>query len=323
MRYTNILKKIFHNICLMILSILLFLPSKSVAQGCSSAGFCTMGVLKADQKFSSIRNLKLNYIEFNQLVAFSGLGEDIHATTIDAAFSMGEKNQLQVRIPYVFVNGPFANTRGVGDVYIAYSRNIVKKKEYAISAMLGTKIPRGSTNLTTAEGNPLPLYYSPSLGTTDIVLGASFINKKWLLGVGYQQPLMNVTTDNQFSPEAWVDTDLEEQARRYDASANYKRGADIMLRLERNFRFGRYNFFLGSMPVFRVTSDQITNAEGNNVILKDARGLSLTGIIGGGYNLNARMMIKVFYGNTIIRKDLNPDGLLKTSVITLTAKYNF
>ncbi|MEL6562563.1 MAG: hypothetical protein AAFQ94_30615 [Bacteroidota bacterium] len=308
---------------LFLLLVMLLTQNSAFSQGCSSAGFCTMGVLKADQKFSSVRNLKLNYIEFNQLVAFSGLGEDIHATTIDAAFSMGDKNQLQVRIPYVFVNGPFANTRGVGDIYIAYSRNIIKKKEYSISAMLGTKIPRASTNLTTEAGNPLPLYYSPSLGTNDIVLGASFINKKWLLGIGYQQPLFNATTDNQFSPLAWEGTELAEQATRYDASTNYKRGADIMLRLERNFRFGRYNFFLGSMPVFRVTSDQITDEDGNTTTLDDARGLSLTGIVGGGYSINARMMIKVFYGNTLIRKDVNPDGLLKTSVITLTAKYNF
>ena len=46
----------------------------------------------------SIKTEVDNYIEVNQLVAFSGFGEDIHATTLDAAVSFGKKNQFQIKL---------------------------------------------------------------------------------------------------------------------------------------------------------------------------------------------------------------------------------
>jgi hypothetical protein len=262
-------------------------------------------------------------VEVSHLVAFSGLGETINATTFDASVSFGKKNQFQIRLPYAWVNGPLANTQGFGDIYLAYSRNLVSKNNYSINAMLGTKIPRSSTAVATAEGLPLPLFYAPSLGTYDIIVGASFINQKWLLGIGFQKPLFNVTTDNQFTPTAWSDTPLANQAQRYDASVNLTRGADVMMRIERNFRFGRYNLFLGSMPVYRITADKIDNQNGEQITLEGSKGLSMTGIVGGGYNFNARFLVKCFYGQTLLRKELNSDGLIKTSVITLTTEYKF
>ncbi len=306
------------------LGLSLFLAhSKAHAQGCSSAGFCTMGALKADQNFSHVKQLKFNYVEINQLLAYSGLGEEIHATTLDASFSLGEKNQFQIRLPYVWVNGPLANTQGVGDVYLAFTRTLVKERDYSINATIGTKIPRSSTNLATPDGLPLPLYYSPSLGTNDLIVGASYIDQKWLLGIGYQAPAFNTRTDNQFAPEAWVGTERENQAERYDRSVDYQRGADLMIRLERNFRYGRINYFIGAMPVFRFTADEVTNSAGERELLNDSRGLSLTGIAGGGYSFNAFLTVKLFYGHTLLSKEVNPDGLLKTSVITLAAKYKF
>jgi hypothetical protein len=302
---------------------LLFHQNISFSQGCSSAGFCTMGVLKADQKFSNVKKIKLNYVEISQLIAFSGLGETINATTLDASLSFGRKNKLQVRLPYAWVNGPLANTRAFGDVYLAYSRNLLSKNNYAISAMIGTKLPRFTTALATYEGLPLPLYYSPSLGTYDLVLGVSFINQNWLLGIGYQQPLFNTTIDNQFNPKAWENTPLASQALRYDASTNLKRGGDIMMRIERNFRFGRYNAFVGSMPVYHITTDEISNDEGIRTRVENSKGISVTAIIGGGYNLTAHSLIKFFYGYTAIRRQANPDGLMKTSVATLTYEYKF
>jgi hypothetical protein len=307
-----------------ILILVIFLASTEIfSQGCSSAGFCTMGALKADQKFSLYKKVKLNYIELSQLIAFSGFGETINATTLDVSVSLGAKNKFQVRVPYVWVNGPLANTKSVGDVYLTYTRNLVSKKEYSINAMIGTKFPRFTTALATPEGKPLPLYYSPSLGTYDLVLGASFINEKWLLGVGFQQAIANTTVDNGFNPLAWESTPLFSQAQKYDASKNLKRGADVMLRIERNFRFGRYSFHTGLMPVYRLNPDEITDANNQRVQVAGSDGLALTGIIGGRYSLDAHSSIKVFYGYSLIARKAIPDGLMKTSVATLAYEWQF
>ncbi len=293
------------------------------AQGCSSAGFCTMGALKADQKFSAQKRLKLNYIEVNQLIATSGFGETINATTLDVALTLGTKNSFQIRLPYVWVNGPLANTEGFGDVYLTYTRSLIKEKDYQLNASLGTKIPRFTTNLTTPEGLPLPMYYSPSLGTYDLIAGVSFINKKWLLGIGYQQVVSGNPIDNQFNPQAWEGTPLAEQAARYDASMNLERGADIMLRIERNIRRGRYNFFVGAMPVYRITADRMTDAEGREIAIDSPTGLAITGIVGGGYRFNAHSSLKLFYGRRLSKKPYNGDGLMKEDVGTIAYEFRF
>jgi hypothetical protein len=301
---------------------LLFLPFYLLGQGCSSAGFCTMGALKSDQNFSFVKKIKVNYVELSQLLAFTGLSETIQATTLDASVSISAKNRIQVRLPYIWVSGDLGNTRGFGDVYLTYTRNIIQKKNYEFNAMVGTKFPRFTTNITTSEGLPLPMYYSPSLGTYDIVLGASFINKNWLLGVGLQQPIANKVTDNQFSPNRWANTSLESQAKRYTHSVNLIRGGDIMLRIERNFRFNRYNFHIGLLPVYRFEKDQVLKQD-EIVALEGSNGLAMTGILGAGYGINLHSRIKLFYGHRLLQRVSNADGLMKTSVSTIAYEWRF
>lgn len=292
-------------------------------QGCSSAGFCTMGALKADQKFSLSKKIKLNYIEINQLVAFSGLGETINATTLDAAVSVGTKNQLQWRVPYAWVNGPLASTKSLGDVYLTYTRNLIATPHYSINASVGTKFPRFTTALATPEGLPLPMYYSPSLGTYDIILGLSFNNKNWLVGGGYQQALGNNIIDNQFIASDWENTPLANQATRYTNSKNLRRGADAMLRLQRKFHIGRLGFSAGLMPVYRLTPDEIEQEDGERIKLANSKALVITGILTGSYNLNAHSAFKILYGKTLLARESNADGLMKTSVTTIAYEWRF
>ncbi|MDX1905304.1 MAG: hypothetical protein SFU27_14215 [Thermonemataceae bacterium] len=293
------------------------------SQGCSSAGFCTMGSLKANQSYSSVHKVKINYIELSHLVANNGLGEVINASTLDASLSVGKRNRLQIRLPYAWVNGNFGQTKGFGDVYLAYSRNLLQKSTYSIDASIGTKFPRFTTALASPEGKPLPMYYSPSLGTYDIILGLSYLSEKWLLGIGYQAPLGKGDTDNFFDPKSWADTPLSEIAKNYDYSVNFKRGQDIMLRLERNFRWGAYNLFVGAMPVYRITSDEVVDEQGLKKEVKDSQGLALTGIMGGSYSLNVHNRIKLFYGHKILARKVNVDGLMKESVATIAYEWRF
>ncbi len=93
------MKKSISKIFLKSLLVLIFCLEfgQILGQGCSSAGFCTMGALKADQKFGIGKSIKLNYVEISQklnyveisqLIAFSGLGETINATTLDISVTI-------------------------------------------------------------------------------------------------------------------------------------------------------------------------------------------------------------------------------------------
>jgi hypothetical protein len=242
---------------------------------------------------------------------------------LDISVGIGAKNQVQTRFPYAWVNGPLGNSKAFGDVYLNYSRNLVKTEKYSVNAMLGTKFPRFTTALARPDGLPLPFFYSPSLGTYDLVLGASFISKKWLLGIGFQKPVYKGMTDNGFTPLAYENTPLYEQAKRYDASVNIQRGADIMLRLERNFRFSRYSFYVGLMPVWRLNPDEITDKDAKRVQVNGSDGLAATALLGGRYNLDIHSSIKVLSGVNILQRNANPDGLKKSSLFSLMYEWQF
>lgn len=315
------MNRLFLKLCLAFIFYLVF--GEIIAQGCSSAGFCTMGALKSDQKFGIGKGIKLNYVELSQLLAFSGLGETINATTLDISISVGTKNQFQIRLPYAWVNGLLGNTKAFGDVYLNYSRNLIKTEKYSINAMIGTKIPRATTDLARPDGLPLPFFYSPSLGTYDLILGTSIISRKWLLGIGFQNPIYKGVTDNGFTPTAYVNSPLYEQAKKYDASVNIKRGADIMLRIERNFRFSRYGFYLGLMPVFRLNADEITDKDAKRSLVHGSDGLAATALLGGRYYFDIHSSLKVLTGVNILQRAANPDGLMKTSLFSVMYEWQF
>jgi len=297
---------------------LLALPAKP--QGCSSAGFCTMGALKSDQKFSERKVLKLNYVELSHLLATSGLGEQIQASTLDISVGIGRRQALQMRLPYVQVQGPLARTEGLGDVYLTYNYELLQKRNYKVALSLGTKLPRFSTQLSTAEGLPLPMYYSPSLGTYDVIAGISWLSKRWLLGLGYQQALPGQSLDNAFDPAAWAGSDLSA----YDYSVGLRRGADVMLRVEHHIRSKRFNFFVGVLPVYRVSPDEVQDTQSNTwQAAEGSTGLALTGLVGGGYRLNVHSSIKLLYGQRLLQRDYNGDGLMKAQLASIAYEWRF
>ncbi|MFM8742806.1 MAG: hypothetical protein ACKODM_05690, partial [Cytophagales bacterium] len=168
-------------------------------------------------------------------------------------------------------------------------------------------------------------YYQTSLGTYDFIAGISVINRKWLFATGIQTPLNK--NDNQFVWSAWAGTPEKAYIDRYAQAKNLSRGRDLMLRIERNFRFARFNFYLGLLPIYRITRDEVTNSrqlrtsqdlEGNI-----ACGLALSGIATFGYNFDTKSGVRLLVGHKIEQREFNPDGLTRELVSSITYTYRF
>ena len=86
------------------------LTYNSLAQGCSDAGFCTMGAMKPDQHFSKKINLKLRSMELSFYRGTTTLTPIIKSVTADLNFSLNSKNTLQVKLPYQWVDGRLGHT---------------------------------------------------------------------------------------------------------------------------------------------------------------------------------------------------------------------
>ncbi len=296
----------------------------SYSQGCSDAGFCTMGAMKPDQPFNKLSPVRMHSIELSFYRGKTTMTPIVYVATLDANLSIGKKNFVQVKLPFQAVTGRLANTSGMGDISLCFTRSVLSFEKFDVNVSVGSKIPTNQSDKT-ENGLPLPMYYQTSLGTFDAIAGLSVINKKWLFATGIQIPLNK--NNNQFLWGAWQNSG-EDMAyiRDYPKANQLKRGTDVMLRVERNFRYSRFNFSLGVLPIYRITNDQIIDPgidTENHSKPNGARGLALSGIGTAGYNFNVKSGIKLLVGHSIVQRDVNPDGLTRKLVSSITYSYRF
>jgi hypothetical protein len=292
------------------------------SQGCSDAGFCTMGAMKPDQHYSKKLNLKLRSMEVSFYRGTTTLTPIVKSFTADLNFSLNSKNTFQVKLPYQWVDGRLGSTSGLSDISLCYTRNLVNKESYSLNLSFGAKVPTNRSDKATSAGFPLPMYYQTSLGTFDGIMGMSIITRKWLVATGIQMAFNE--NNNQFLWGAWNGSDESpDYIERYSRAKFLKRGTDVMLRVERNFRFSRLNFSVGLLPIYRITHDEIERADGTRIKPEGTTGMALSGIVTAGYSFNVRNGIKVLVGHKITQRDENPDGLTRHLVTSLTYFFRF
>ncbi len=299
-------------------------------QGCSDAGFCTMGAMKPDQAFNKKVELKLRSIELSYYQGQTTLTPVVTVINLDAGFSITKNLSGQIKLPYYSVKGNFDNTSALGDISLSLTQRLVDTETFDLSATVGTKIPTNSSDIRSSgqkvpgtEGLVLPMYYQTSLGSVDFVAGASLISSKWLIATGVQMAL--TANNNTWQADEWVGIyPSEEYIREYDDANMLKRGTDIMLRVERNFRFAKYSFNLGLLPIFRISKDKtIDRSTGEYQKLEGSTGMALTALGGATYNFNINNTVKFTYGQKITVRDVNPDGLTRDNVLIVAYLFRF
>jgi len=314
-------------------SIVIFssLSNSVIGQGCSDAGFCTMGAMKPDQPFNKKVPIKLRSMEISFYRGVTTLSPVVYVANVDMSFNIiDSKTFVQVKLPYQAVNGNFGKTGGIGDISLCLTRNLYSSEQFDISASLGGKIRSNDANTKSDEfGLSYPMYYQTSLGTYDIITGLSLVSKKWLFATGIQHPFNR--TENTFTYAGWVPVyhpgegqEFEDYVLKYSPCYQLKRGTDIMLRAERNFRYSRFNFTLGLLPIFRINKDEVTDPNTNQrVKLEGTTGMALTGIFTAGYSFDVKSGIRLLLGKKFTDRQVNPDGLTRHSVSTISYYYRF
>lgn len=313
---------------LLTLCFALFIGFSLYGQGCSDAGFCTMGAMKPDQPFNKKALVKLKSMELSFYRGKTTTSPIIFVSTIDMSFNLvDDKTFLQVKLPYQAVNGNFGKTSGIGDISLAITRNLYSSEKFDIGLTLGGKIPVNNSDLKSKEnGLQFPMYYQTSLGTYDFVTGISLVNRKWLFATGLQHPFNE--NKNQFTYAAWIPVyqngKEEGYVRTYWPAYHLKRGTDIMFRAERNFRYARFNISLGALSINRISKDEVTDPNTNErVKLEGTTGMAFTVIGTFGYNFSVKSGVRLLVGKKLKDRVINPDGLTRENVTTISYYYRF
>ncbi|UXP31261.1 hypothetical protein N6H18_12970 [Reichenbachiella agarivorans] len=308
---------------------------ESNAQGCSDAGFCTMGAMKPDQYYSKKVNVKLRSVEINAYRGSTTLSPIIYVLTADMTFAITDRLFIQGKIPYQAVEGNLGKTSGLGDISLSLTQNLTTLKGGMLSATLGTKLPSNNSDLEKqdneflSKGSDFPMYYQVSLGSYDLIFGGSWINEKWMLATGVQIALTENQNDFRWGqwpgyPDGQADGEIDPYIEKYALANNLKRGIDVMFRVERNFRFTNFNFNIGLLPIYRITHDERLDFNTNERIkVEGTTGLALSALAGVGYSFDVKNSIKFIYGQKIMDREVNPDGLTRHVVTSLSYVYRF
>jgi hypothetical protein len=299
------------------------------SQGCSDAGFCTMGAMKPDQNYSKRIAIKLRSLEVNYYKGTTTLTPKITVATIDFNLAVNDRSSLQIKVPYQSIKGSLGENSGLSDIVLSFTRNLKNTEKWSLNGTLGTKIPTNDANttinnkFTNGADAPLHMYYQTSLGSFDAIAGFSMINSKWLFATGVQVALTR--NSNKFNWKDFEDKYPDsEYLKKYDEGQNLKRGTDIMLRVERNWRFTNFNFSLGLLPIYRITKDEIAD-KNTGVRFKhdDTTGLALTALGSFGYQFDVNNSIKIIRGIKLTDREFNPDGLTRHDVWSVSYVYKF
>lgn len=170
---------------LSVLFIVFAFPKSLKAQGCSDAGFCTIGPLKPDAR--TLSSDKKNGQRITFLTPF-GQGDDdvfVAAPGLQYDYFTTTGWNLQGKITANYADGSLGTALGAGDIYLSASRANALKNSWTFTYTAGLKIPLNQANAS-ENGMPLPMQYQSSLGTLDVIAGATLSNQKWQISAGYQ-----------------------------------------------------------------------------------------------------------------------------------------
>ncbi|RUA33565.1 MAG: hypothetical protein DSY77_09635, partial [Bacteroidetes bacterium] len=157
-----------------------------------------MGAMKPAQDFNKKVPVKLRSVGLTLYEGQSNTSPIIRAGIVNFGLLIAGEYDLQVKVPYMRIDGNFASTSGIGDISLSLTKNLQSTPEYNIMGTLGAKIPTNNSDLKpSGRQSVLPMYYQTSLGTFDFIAGATFINREWMLSAGYQQPIIHIN-ENTF-----------------------------------------------------------------------------------------------------------------------------
>jgi hypothetical protein len=290
-----------------IFSLLIFyVPNEANAQGCSDAGFCTIGVLKGNHRSDNVYKTRWG---FNTNVGVGDGGVFISTNSLEYNRNIGKKNFLQIKQPFVITSGKLGSAVGLGDLSIALNRRIYSQGNNHLDVLVGTKIAVGSTTFQ-ANGLDLPMPYQTGLGTNDLILGLSYKLNQWQFAVGYQQPFGRAK--NSFLKDYWQ----ADQVQDYFDSRNLLRKSDVLLRVEyvTDIR-KKWKGSVGILPILHLAEDEITLKDGNNSVLKGSDGLTLNVNLGINYQINDFNSVRASISAPLLVRDVRPDGLTRVFVI--------
>lgn len=291
-------------------------PIQTQAQGCSDAGFCTIGSLRAygttNEPGQRISLLLPVGVGDEEVVVFTpGLQYDNQFTPNWA---------LQAKVTGNVASGNLGTASGLGDVIVSATYTFPTEGTWQTSVTLGSKVLLNFSNLK-ENGLSLPLQYQSSLGTVDLISGVSLTNGVWQFSAGWQQPLTG-TNGNQFLPIYWASL----EADKYAPGNDFNRKGDLLLRVARQFNSDkRVSVNAGLLGIYHLGEDTYidANISSKPIAIAGSAGLTLNVTATAFWKVSEKWSIGLQGGIPLVVREVRPDGLTRSFVLAPEIRFNF
>ncbi len=295
-----------------------FAFTKIYAQGCSDAGFCSIGDLKSSTSSAPT--------QFNNSISVGvsyGMGLESTQTInpyIEYQHKLSGKFLLQGKITAAYATGDLGDNFGAGDIYLSGSYTLLQKEKFKLSALAGIKIPLNNSNNKNEDDLPLPLDYQSSLATYDAIVGTRIGIRNFEFNIGLQMPFEQ-QNENTFFPTLYDDS----LAYKYSATNQFERKGDVLLRAGYQFNFKENNFSFkpNLLAIYHLGNDTYEDQSGKRITIEDSQGLTLNAGLVAAKQFKNNHELEALVAFPLVVREVRPDGLTRSLVINLQYKIPF
>lgn len=301
-------------------------------QGCSDAGVCTAGPIgqppsiadstATDGPRHSAR-LQYSYAVGEQSVVIMQVQPEIN-------LGLTERLGLQCKMPWVSADGNLGSNSGIGDMVATFNYAFVKEQDRHFAGIAGMRLPTGRFEPASVQGatfgptsRPLPMPYQVGLGTTDLLLGLQYRQKRATLAVAYQHVLKQ---DNRsiFLHRYWAGVP---EALGYFESVLLERANDAVVRLQYAIPFKRFLVQPGLLGIYHLGEDHRFEPEDPLMLVRrsveGSDGLTLNVTADVRYAWSDAWWLELSFGSPVIVRKVRPDGLTRHYVVALALRHLF
>jgi hypothetical protein len=318
---------------IILLLTIVFSAGYANAQGCSDAGFCTLGSLKSNFDFEKKDSTAIKEKELKNTIGIGfsyGLGEDFNNNFNPFLIynrKLTKHLELQTKLTSAFIKGNVANVNYLSDIYIATNTSIfIKDKkpklQQRLNIIAGIKIPF-STATFKKNGQALPMAYQPSLATVDIIVGVNYIVRGFEINGAFQIPTAQINKNSYFKETSSFTFN---NGKDTFASTNlFKRKPDFLFRFGYVFHTKNYKWLFkpNVLNILHLGQDTYTNLLGKKQKIAGSQGYTLNAAFNMTYNINKHHNLEFSAGTPLVVRKVRPDGLTRKVAVALEYHFNF
>lgn len=291
-----------------ILSILIILFStiSIFSQGCSDAGFCTIGSFKPNENSQEVE--KRHQVKLGYSYGKADNSISIMGGYLDYKININKYFSFNTKLTLISQSSTLFSSFGLSDVFVNTNYLINDNSAFTV----GLKIPLSNANIKN-NNLTLPMDFQSSLGTFDFIAGFSYSIKKIQFVLGIQQPITQ--NKNEFLSALYVSTS---EFNSFQSTNNYKRMGDILLRVSYPLKLSK-KFFLtpGVLPIYHLSNDKFTDEYNTEQEIEGSQGITLNANVYFDYLIKPENVVQLNIGFPMKVREKRPDGLTRGLIATL------